>query len=152
MDYMEAMAALEQEGFLWHRLREYFPFGATALREGDYQRLLMACLDRLPDETDRERLLDLLDMHAAAFLEQCWVQDVLGAAGNVCASADTTGELGRFGMAAHFAAAWLQINSKFRGNHRRGGFSMMQVLSSLPSDGSLAQFVTGRLVDSTEAN
>lgn len=151
MDYMEAMDALAKEGFRWHRLREYFPFGATALREGDYQRLVMACLARLPSAPERDRLLDLLDMQAATFLEQCWVQDELGVTREVDGSEDPTDELGRFAMAAHFAAAWLQINSNLRGSPSFGAHSMMHVLRGLPTGGSLAQLVTGRSVVANEA-
>lgn len=143
MDYEQAMKSLEQDGFRWSLLREYFPFGAVELREGNYERVLVACLDCLPGEADRECLLDLLDMQAVTFLEQCWVQNEMEAAGASPGSCDTPDELGSFGMAAHFAAAWLQINSNLRSRAGLGRTSLTRVLMSLPTGGTLAQHLSG---------
>lgn len=144
MDYEQAMEAVEKDGFRWYLLREYFPFGAVELREGNYQRLVIACLDSLSSQVDRERLLDLLDMQAVTFLEQCWVQNEMEAASAAESSSATADELGTFGMAAHFAAAWIQINSNLRGSAGLDRTDLMRVLRGLPAGGSLAQYLSER--------
>lgn len=103
MDYEEAMKALDQNGFKWEDFREIFPFGDISLREGNYQRLVSKCLSLLPSLEQKIRLLDLLDAQGSVFLEQCWVQNEL-----------TTGQESPFQIHAHFALAWLQINSNLR--------------------------------------
>ena len=143
MNYHQAMDALHEEGFLWRRLRDYFPFGAVELREGNYQRLLDACLERIPSEAGRERLLDLLDMQAVTFLEQCWVQDELDpiAASSEADDGDADTDIGRFGMAAHFAAAWLQINSNHRSRLGARRPSLMSLMHNMPKDESLSMLL-----------
>jgi hypothetical protein len=150
MDYHQAMEALHTEGFLWRRLRDYFPFGAVELREGNYQRLLDACLERIAREEGRERLLDLLDMQAVTFLEQCWVQDEMDpiAAASEADDGGADTDIGRFGMAAHFAAAWLQINSNYRSRLGTRRPSLMSLMHNMSKDESLSMLLA-RCAEST---
>lgn len=142
MDYESAMRALREEGFLWRRLRDYFPFGATELGEGNYQRLLAACLERMSEVTERERLLDLLDMQAATFLEQCWVQDELDPKPRD-EQANDWDDVGRFGFRAHVAAAWLQINSSFRHGQSLKDRSLGRLMLGLGASETLRQRMVG---------
>lgn len=142
MNFDESMQALEDEGFLWHRLRDYFPFGAQELREGNYQRLVSACLERLKGVRERSLLLDLVDLQAAAFLEQCWVQGEMARVGGDVDSSDDPDDVGRFGMAAHFAAAWLQINSNLRDRTCHPRRNLMSVLRGLEDGETLSGMLT----------
>jgi hypothetical protein len=103
MSYEEAMNFLEKSGFAWNQFREFFPFGDIDLREGNYQRLAEKCLTFITEKEQQARFIDLLDAQGFVFLEQCWVQNEL--------SSDSTNP---FQIHAHFASAWLQINSNLR--------------------------------------
>jgi hypothetical protein len=103
MSYEEAMNHLEKLGFVWDQFREFFPFGDIALREGNYQRLAEKCLTLITEKEQQARFLDLLDAQGCVFLEQCWVLNEL-------CSENTN----PFQIHAHFASAWLQINSNLR--------------------------------------
>ena len=65
--------ALEDFGFQWGQLQNYFPFGFVDQREGEYVSILRAVLSALPNLREQEQLLDLLDTQWCAFIEQCWV-------------------------------------------------------------------------------
>lgn len=71
----DAETELAEQGFRWERFRETFSFGATEYGEGRYQRLVSEALKQLPNDRQREMLIALLDVQAAAFLEQAWVQN-----------------------------------------------------------------------------
>lgn len=141
----DAETELAEQGFRWERFREIFPFGATEYGEGRYQRLVSEALKQLPDDRQREMLMALLDVQAAAFLEQAWVQNELFEAEEdvrfekECAEFSQRRGVRRyrgaperpappFLMAAHYAAAWLQINDNVRreyGLASRGGRTAM---------------------------
>lgn len=103
MNYEDALKYLEKSGFVWDQFREFFPFGDIELREGNYQRLVEKCLTLIPEKVQQARLLDLLDAQGCVFLEQCWVQNEF-----------TSESTNPFQIHAHFASAWLQINSNLR--------------------------------------
>jgi len=115
MQYVQAMTSLKENGFSWGLLREYFPFGDTGLREGNYERLLTSCLEGIDSEQEQNLLLDLLDVQAAIFLEQCWVQNEKLPMLKSDFSSDVEPVLQ---AECHFASAWLQINSNHRGPKR----------------------------------
>ena len=73
-----AIRALKDNGFQWHQLRSYFPFGFLNQREGEYVSLLRAALSALSSGREQELLLDLLDTQWCAFIEQCWVANEEG--------------------------------------------------------------------------
>lgn len=143
--HRDAEAEFAEKGFRWERFREIFPFGATEYGEGRYQRLVSEALKQLPDNRQREMLMALLDIQAAAFLEQTWVQNELFEAEEEIRfekeCADLSQKSGErryrdaperrdppFMMAAHYAAAWLQINDNLRlkyGLARCGGRAAM---------------------------
>jgi len=146
----DAETELAEQGFSWERFREIFPFGATEYGEGRYQRLVSEALKQLPNDRQREMLLALLDVQAAAFLEQACVQNELFEAEEDVrferACAEFAKKLGvrryrdapqrrdpPFMMAAHYASAWLQINDNLRGEHglpSRGGRAAMLKLGA----------------------
>lgn len=105
MNYEDAIASITESGFDWCSLREYFPFGDATLAEGRYQQLVETSLSKLTELDERKQLLDILDLQAIAFLEQCWIQGERTA---------TKGPESPFAGDAHFAAAWLQINGNLR--------------------------------------
>lgn len=108
---------LEVEGFSWEKLRDFFPFGDISLREGNYQKLVLAVLSHLESNKDKELLLDLLDTQNCVFLEQVWIQN------EKC-----DGEKKPFPVHGHFITAQLQINSNIRwelGLERRDSRTMM---------------------------
>ena len=69
---------LEDFGFQWGQLQNYFPFGFVDQREGEYVSILRAVLSALPNLREQEQLLDLLDTQWCAFIEQCWVANEEG--------------------------------------------------------------------------
>lgn len=105
MNYDSALRSLEQDGFRWERLQDYFPFGDVALREGNYQRLVQAALAAIKSPVEQQLLLDLLDAQACVFTEQVWVANEM---------AEKSGAPKPFSVEAHFSTAWLQINSNLR--------------------------------------
>ena len=127
MNYESTIKSIEAEGFSWDSLRDYFPFGDISLREGNYQRLLQACLGSLVEDSDRIKLLDLLDAQGCVFLEQCWVQ-------NEQVEGDNDKP---FGIHAHFASAWLQINSNMRYEFNLPRQDPRGVMLKLPAEESL---------------
>jgi hypothetical protein len=68
-----------------------------------------ASLSNLSDPNERKQLLDILDLQAIAFLEQCSIQGERTA---------TKGDASTYAGDAQFAAAWLQINSNFRRGYK----------------------------------
>ena len=109
MNYESALKSLEHDGFRWKRISHYFPFGDTALGEGNYQRLVKAALASLTNRDEKQLLLDLLDAQACVYTEQVWVANEL---------AERSGEAKPFPVEAHFSTAWLQINSNMRFENR----------------------------------
>ena len=109
MNYESALQSLESDGFRWERIRDYFPFGDVALREGNYQRLVQAALAAIKKPDEQQLLLDLLDAQACVFTEQVWVANEMAEKGGIPQP---------FSIEAHFSTAWLQINSNLRFEHR----------------------------------
>ncbi len=103
MDYESALEMLDENGFSWDFLREIFPFGDIALREGNYQKLVLKVLALLETNEEKELLLDLLDTQNCVFLEQVWIQNE-----------KSPGEDQPFPIHGHFITAQLQINSNIR--------------------------------------
>ena len=75
MEYDAALISLEDEGFLWSKFRDYFPFGDISLREGNFQSLALKSLEQLEGNDQKELLLDMLDTQNCVFLEQVWLQN-----------------------------------------------------------------------------
>ena len=98
----EAMAAIEQDGFDWRLVREYFQYTDDWLSEGQYGRMLKSALASIGNDAGRNVLLDMLDLQYSVFLEQVALQDrMLGEAG--CAQESVA-----FGERV---MAYLQINA-----------------------------------------
>ena len=136
MRYEQAMKSLEDFGFNWELLREYFPFGDIGLREGNYERLLTGCLKGIDSEQERDLLLDLLDVQAAVFLEQCWVQNEKLPKLKSEYSSDVESAMTAEG---HFASAWLQINRNNRGPSHRLGHNSSRAMFNMGDGDSLAK-------------
>ena len=100
MKFEEAITSIENFGFNWSLFQSYFPFGDISLREGNYQKLVLASLESIQDFNDKVRLIALLDMQAAVFLEQIWV---------INEKIENEKEVDP--IPSHFALAWIQINS-----------------------------------------
>lgn len=128
MGYDESIKALNENGFKWEDFRDIFPFGDISLREGNYQRLVSKCLELLPSLDHRIKLLDLLDTQGCVFLEQCWVQNEL-----------TPGQENPFQIHAHFALAWLQINSNLRHQFELPARDMRGAMLKLKLNENLAE-------------
>ena len=146
----DAETELAEQGFRWDRFREIFPFGATEYGEGRCQKLVSEALKQLPNDRQREMLMALLDVQAAAFLEQAWVQNEFFEAEEDVRFEKECAEFSRkvgvrryrdaperrappFMMAAHYASAWLQINDNLRGEYdlpRHGGRAAMLKLGA----------------------
>ena len=101
MKYKNSLESIQTNGFDWALFRNYFPFGDISLREGNYEKLVTAALDALSHHDERSQLIALLDVQAAVFLEQMYVQNEALERLNIEPS----------GVDAHIAAAWIQINS-----------------------------------------
>ena len=99
MKFEEAISSIEKFGFDWSLFQNYSRFGDVLLRESNYQKLLVVSLESLKNFKDRVRLIALLDMQAAAFLEQVWV-----------INEQYEGEKEVDPMPSHLALAWIQIN------------------------------------------
>lgn len=108
MNYESALHSIQTDGFRWNRIQDYFPFGDESLREGNYQRLLLAALDTLKSAEERQLLLDLLDAQACVYTEQVWVANEM---------AEKTGDTKPFPTGGHFSTAWLQIHDNLRFGH-----------------------------------
>jgi hypothetical protein len=121
MKYKDSLESIQIKGFDWALFREYFPFGDISLREGNYEKLVTAALDSLSHHDERSQLMALLDVQAAIFLEQTYVQNEAMEKMNI----EPTG------MEAHFASAWIQINSnlsfKYKLPHRNLSSIMLEL-------------------------
>jgi len=127
MKYDDSIAALDSEGFMWERLRDYFPFGDISLGEGDYQRLVERILALLPSPDQKSTLLSLLDAQTCVLLEQVWVQQ------------EQAAQLGRQSeVDGYFISAWLQINRNFRHNLGLRDRDARGAMLKLPSGEMLA--------------
>lgn len=60
--------------FDWRNLHRYFPF-SDLLSEGDYDATLSTVLSQISDESERETLLDALDLQYVVLLEQAWLRE-----------------------------------------------------------------------------
>ena len=99
MEFEEAISSIEKFGFNWSLFQNYFRFGDVLLRESNYQKLLVVSLESLKDFKDRVRLIAILDMQAAVFLEQVWV---------INEKSEHEKEVDP--ISSHLALAWIQIN------------------------------------------
>lgn len=137
MNYKDSVAALESEGFLWARFRDYFPFGDVSLREGNYQRLVDRILSLLPTAEEKATLLSLLDAQACVLLEQVWVQQ------------EQAEDSGKKSVDGHFITAWLQINSNFRHSLRLRDRDARSAMLKLPRGEMLADRIVQSLAHGT---
>ena len=128
MKYKDSLDSIQTNGFEWALFREYFPFGDISLREGNYQRLVEAALNALSHHDDRRQLMALLDAQAAVFLEQTYVQNEALEKLNI----EPTG------IDAHFASAWIQINSNLSFEYKLPRRQMRSAMLGLGIDESLA--------------
>jgi len=71
----EAMTSIEQDGFNWRFVREYFRFTDAWLSEGQYGKMLELALASIGEDVGRNILLDMLDLEYAVFLEQVALQE-----------------------------------------------------------------------------
>ena len=121
MKYEDSLESIQTKGFDWALFREYFPFGDISLREGNYEKLVTAALDALSHHDERSQLIALLDVQAAVFLEQTYVQNEAMEKMNI----EPTG------IEAHFASAWIQINFnlsfKYKLPHRNLSSIMLEL-------------------------
>jgi hypothetical protein len=121
MKYKDSLESIQIKGFDWALFREYFPFGDISLREGNYEKLVTAALDALSHHDERSQLIALLDVQAAVFLEQMYVQN----------EAMEKMDIEPTGIEAHFASAWIQINSnlsfKYKLPHRNLSSIMLEL-------------------------
>jgi hypothetical protein len=130
MEYEEAIQSIQVDGFEWALFREYFPFGDISLREGNYQKLVTAALEALSDQGERSQLMALLDAQAAVFLEQAYVQNEAKEKFNPNIEHD--------GMEAHFASAWIQINSNLSSEYNLPRRQLRLTMLELGKDENLA--------------
>ncbi len=135
MKYEDSMHAIQAKGFNWALFREYFPFGDISLREGNYQKLLTAALEALPQHDDRIQLIALLDAQAAVFLEQVFVQN------EALEKLDPNRE--HDGLNAHFASAWIQINSNVCNHYGLPRRQLRSVMLELGKNETLADKICG---------
>jgi hypothetical protein len=130
MKYEDSMHAIQAKGFDWALFREYFPFGDISLREGNYQKLVTAALEALSPHEERARLIALLDAQAAVFLEQAYVQNEAIEKSNPNTDSD--------GLDAHFASAWIQINSNLSDLYELPRRQLRSVMLDLGKNETLA--------------
>ena len=128
MKYKDSLESIQINGFDWALFREYFPFGDISLREGNYEKLVTAALDALTHRDERSQLMALLDAQAAVFLEQTYVQNEAMEKMNI----EPTG------IEAHFASAWIQINSNLSFEYKLPRRQMRSAMLELGIDESLA--------------
>lgn len=101
----DAMKAIEQDGFSWRLVREYFRFTDDWLSEGEYGKMLDLALASIQSDEERNVLLDMLDLQYAVFLEQVALQEQM--LGMAACDEDSVA----FGERV---MAYLQINSNSR--------------------------------------
>ena len=135
MKYEDSIQAIQAKGFDWALFREYFPFGDISLREGNYQKLVTAALEALPQHEERVRLIALLDAQAAVFLEQAYVHNEALEKLDPNTNPD--------GLDAHFASAWIQINSNLSGLYELPRRQLRSVMLDLDKYETLADRICG---------
>mgnify|MGYP003383349433 CR=1 FL=1 len=119
----DAMKAIEQDGFNWRLVREYFRFTDAWLSEGQYGKLLDLALASIENDVDRNVLLDMLDLEYAVFLEQVALQE------RMLGQAACDEESVAFGERV---MAYLQINSNNRPGSNRSRKSARSALFEIP--------------------
>jgi hypothetical protein len=115
----DAIKSIEQEGFNWRLVREYFRFSDQWLSEGEYGRMLEIALAFMGDDDGRNALLDMLDLEYAVFLEQVALQEQM--LGKVACEDERVAFSER-------VMAYLQINAN---NRPRSGEYLISVRSAL---------------------
>jgi hypothetical protein len=134
----DALASVERDGFDWKLLREYFPFTDSWLSEGQYDKLVSACLRSIDEPDDQVAMLDMLDLQYAVFLEQVAVQErMLGHEDDEEASPIAFGER---------VMAYLQINHNHRPDFGVGYRSARSALLETPP-GHLIRRLLGKAAD-----
>ena len=128
MKFENSLKSIQTNGFDWALFRKYFPFGDISLREGNYEKLVTAALDALSHQDERTQLMALLDAQAAVFLEKTYVQNEVLEKMNI----EPTG------IDAHFASAWIQINSNLSFEYKLSRRQMRSAMLELGIDESLA--------------
>jgi hypothetical protein len=128
MKFDNSLKSIQTKGFDWALFRDYFPFGDISLREGNYEKLVTAALDALSHPDERSQLIALLDAQAAVFLEQTYVQNEAMEKMNI----EPTG------IEAHFASAWIQINSNLSLEYKLPRRQMRSAMIELGIGESLA--------------
>ena len=119
----EAMKAIEQDGFSWRLVREYFRFNDDWLSEGEYGKMLDLALASIASDEERKVLLDMLDLQYAVFLEQVALQEQM--LGEAACDEDSVA----FGERV---MAYLQINSNNRHGANRSRKSARSALFEIP--------------------
>jgi len=132
MKFESSLKSIQTNGFDWALFREYFPFGDISLREGNYEKLVTAALDALSHHDERSQLMALLDAQAAVFLEQTYVQNEAMEKMNI--------EL--TGIDAHFASAWIQINSNLSFEYKLPRRQMRSAMLELGQQDFLADRIS----------
>lgn len=128
MKYKDSLESIQIKGFDWALFREYFPFGDISLREANYEKLVTAALDALSHHDERSQLMALLDAQAAVFLEQTYVQNE----GMEKMNIEPTG------IEAHFASAWIQINSNLSRQYKLPRRDLRSIMVELGQQDFLA--------------
>lgn len=128
MKYKDSLESIQINGFDWALFRKYFPFGDISLREGNYEKLVTAALDALAHHDERSQLMALLDAQAAVFLEQTFVQNEAMQKMNI----EPTG------IEAHFASAWIQINSNLSFKYKLPDRNLSSIMLELGQQDFLA--------------
>lgn len=115
----DALASIENEGFNWRLVREYFRFTDQWLSEGDYEKMLDKALASVGDDDGRNVLIDMLDLEYAVFLEQVALQEQM--LGKLACEDENVAFVER-------VMAYLQINAN---NRPRSGEHRMSARSAL---------------------
>ena len=135
MVYEDSIQSIQRDGFDWKLFRDYFPFGDIRLRESNYHSLVSVALEALSQQKQRNLLIALLDTQAAAFLEQVFVQNEIKGKPNP----DGKG----CGLEAHFALAWIQINSNLCAKYGLRKRNLRSVMLELGKEEYLADKICG---------
>ena len=136
MKFEESISSINQFGFRWSLFQKYFCFGDTSLGEGNYQKLVIASLESLKDYKDKVRLISLLDMQAAVFLEQIWVMNEKSKQKN---EVDL--------IQSHIASAWIQINENISRSYKLPHRDMSSLMFRLDENESLVDRLNSKLVN-----
>ncbi len=133
----QAMNSIEQDGFSWRLVREYFRFTDDWLSEGQYGKMLDLALACIDNDEGRNVLLDMLDLEYVVFLEQVALQELM--LGDVACNEESVA----FGERV---MAYLQINSNNRPRTRGSQISARKALFEI-EPGTLISRLLGDYTD-----